>query len=230
MDETQGTRRAKGRTGPGRDPAGRGQRNDKGDTAEGATRRKTEALGAGLSGTEKGSTGGADTGRNNGKTRDKDEPAERSSNKNKVKEGDRGYKGPVNTKERENPNRTKAKHQAKNGARNKHDESPRGRLNKNLHQVEDRNHTRRTVEKHQAKMGDNNDPDHADEETKAKHQEDDGKGKNKDHDTKGNDNRRYYLLVDPRPGEAPDNDYSTSVQSTGTGRSTVHITHFIPST
>ena len=42
------------------------------------------------------------------------------------------------------------------------------------------------------------------------------------HDTKGNDGSRYYLLVDPRPGEAPDYDYSTSVQCTGTGRSTAH--------
>ena len=41
-------------------------------------------------------------------------------------------------------------------------------------------------------------------------------------DTKGNDGSRYYLLVDPRPGEAPDYDYSTSVQCTGTGRSTGH--------
>ena len=29
------------------------------------------------------------------------------------------------------------------------------------------------------------------------------KGKSKGHDTKGNDGSRYYLLVDPRPGEAP---------------------------
>ena len=48
------------------------------------------------------------------------------------------------------------------------------------------------------------------------------KGKSKGHDTKGNDGSRYYLLVDPRPGEAPDYDYSTSVQCTGTGRSTGH--------
>ena len=33
-----------------------------------------------------------------------------------------------------------------------------------------------------------------------------GKGKSKGHDTKGNDGSRYYLLVDPRPGEAPDYD------------------------
>ena len=146
MDETQGTRRAKGRTGPGRDPAGRGQRNEKGDTAESATRRKTEALGAGLSGTEKDGAARGGTRRNNGNTRDKDKTAGRGSNKNKVKEGDRGYKGPVNTKERESPNRTKAKQQAKNGARNKHDESPKGMLNKNLHQEEDRNHTGSNVE------------------------------------------------------------------------------------
>ena len=42
------------------------------------------------------------------------------------------------------------------------------------------------------------------------------------HDTSGKDGSRYYLLVDPRPGEAPDYDYSTSVQCTGTGRSTAH--------
>ena len=42
------------------------------------------------------------------------------------------------------------------------------------------------------------------------------------HDTKGNDGSSYYLPVDPRPGEAPDYDYSTSVQCTGTGRSTTH--------
>ena len=48
------------------------------------------------------------------------------------------------------------------------------------------------------------------------------KGKSKGHDTKGNDGSRYYLLVDPRPGEAPDYDNSTLVQSTGTGRSPVH--------
>ena len=41
-------------------------------------------------------------------------------------------------------------------------------------------------------------------------------------DTKGNDGRRYYLLVDPRPGEVPDYDNSASVQCTGAGRSTVH--------
>ena len=49
-----------------------------------------------------------------------------------------------------------------------------------------------------------------------------GKGKSKGHNTKGNDGSRYYLLVDPRPGEAPDYDNSTLVQSTGTGRSPVH--------
>ena len=75
----------------------------------------------------------------------------------------------MNTEERENPNKTKAKHQAQNGARTKHDESPRGRLNKNLHQVEDRNHTGRNVEKHQAKRGAMTDPNHAGEETRAKH-------------------------------------------------------------
>ena len=48
------------------------------------------------------------------------------------------------------------------------------------------------------------------------------KGKSKGHDTKGNDGSRYYLLVDPRPGEAPDYDNSTLVQNTGTGRSLVH--------
>ena len=72
-----------------------------------------------------------------------------------------------------------------------------------LHQVEDRNHTGRIVEKHQAKRGAMTDPNHAGEETRAKHREDDGKGESKVHDTKGNDDRRYYLLVDPRPGEAP---------------------------
>ena len=66
------------------------------------------------------------------------------------------------------------------------------------------------------------DPDRAEKETEAKHQVDDEKGKIKVHDTKGNDDRHYYLLVDPRPGEAPDNDYSTSVQCTGTGRSAAH--------
>ena len=30
-----------------------------------------------------------------------------------------------------------------------------------------------------------------------------GKGKSQDHDTKGDDGSREYLLVDPRPGEAP---------------------------
>ena len=49
-----------------------------------------------------------------------------------------------------------------------------------------------------------------------------GKGKSKGHDTKGNDGSRYYLLVDPRPGEAPNYDNSTVVQGTGTGRSPVH--------
>ena len=49
-----------------------------------------------------------------------------------------------------------------------------------------------------------------------------GKGKSKGHDTKGNDGSRYYLLVDPRPGEAPDHNNSTLVQCTGTGRSPVH--------
>ena len=49
-----------------------------------------------------------------------------------------------------------------------------------------------------------------------------GKGKSQGHDTKGDDGSRDYLLVDPRPGEAPDYDYSTLVQGTGTGRSAVH--------
>ena len=49
-----------------------------------------------------------------------------------------------------------------------------------------------------------------------------GKGKSKGHDTKGNDGSRCYLLVNPRPGEAPDYDNSTIVQSKGTGRSSVH--------
>ena len=49
-----------------------------------------------------------------------------------------------------------------------------------------------------------------------------GKGKSQDHNTKGDDGSRDYLLVDPRPGEAPDYNYSTSVQCTGTGRSTAH--------
>ena len=67
-------------------------------------------------------------------------------------------------------------------------------------------------------------PDRAEKETEAKHQVDDvkGKGKSKVHDTKGNDGSRSYLLVDPRLGEAPDYDSSTSAQCTGTGRSTVH--------
>ena len=193
-----------------------------GGNKEGGARRKTEAPGAGLGGAEQGGAAGGDTRRNNGNIRDKDKPAGRGSNKNKGKEGDRGYKGPVHTEERENPNKTKAKHQAENGARTKHDDSPRGTLNKNLHQMEDRNHTGRNVEKHQAKRGAMTDPNHAGEETRAKHREDDGKGESKVHDTKGDDDRRYYLLVDPRPGEAPDNDYSTTVQSTGTGRSTAH--------
>ena len=47
------------------------------------------------------------------------------------------------------------------------------------------------------------------------------KGKSKGPNTKGNDGSPYYLLVDPRPGEAPDYDNSTLVQSTGTGRSLV---------
>ena len=38
----------------------------------------------------------------------------------------------------------------------------------------------------------------------------------------GPDGSHYYLLVDPRPGEAPDYDDSALVQCTGTGRSTVH--------
>ena len=48
------------------------------------------------------------------------------------------------------------------------------------------------------------------------------KGKSKGHDTKGNDGSCYYLLVDPRPGEAPDYDNSTVVRCTGTGRSPVY--------
>ena len=88
--------------------------------------------------------------------------------------------------------------------------------------MEGRNHTRRIIEKHQAKKGATTEPNHADEETRAKHREDNGKGESRDHDTTGDNNRRYYLLVDPRPGEAPDNDYGTTVQSTGTGCSTAH--------
>ena len=38
----------------------------------------------------------------------------------------------------------------------------------------------------------------------------------------GPDGSHYYLLVDPRPGEAPDYDDSALVQCTGTGRSPVH--------
>ena len=48
------------------------------------------------------------------------------------------------------------------------------------------------------------------------------KGKSKGHDTKGNNGSHYYLLVDPRPGEAPDYNNSIIVQSTGTGRSPVN--------
>ena len=48
-----------------------------------------------------------------------------------------------------------------------------------------------------------------------------GKGKSQGYDTKGNDGSRNYLLVDPRPGEAPDYDNSTLAQCTGTGRSPV---------
>ena len=88
--------------------------------------------------------------------------------------------------------------------------------------MEGRNHTRRIIEKHQAKKGATTEPNHADEETRAKHRQDNGKGESRDHDTTGDNNRRYYLLVDPRPGEAPDNDYGTTVQSTGTGCSTAH--------
>ena len=38
----------------------------------------------------------------------------------------------------------------------------------------------------------------------------------------GPDGSHYYLLVDPRPGEAPDYDNSALVRCTGTGRSPVH--------
>ena len=38
----------------------------------------------------------------------------------------------------------------------------------------------------------------------------------------GPDGSHYYLLVDPRPGEAPDYDDSALVQCTGTGRSPEH--------
>ena len=91
-----------------------------------------------------------------------------------------------------------------------------------IHQEKGRNHTGRINKKHQEKKGAKTKPNHTDEETRAKHREDNGKGESRDHDTKGDNNRRHYLLVDPRPGEAPDNDYSTTVQSTGTGRSTAH--------
>ena len=48
------------------------------------------------------------------------------------------------------------------------------------------------------------------------------KDKSKGQDTRDNNGNRCYLLVDPRPGEAPDDDNSTVVQSTGTGRSPVN--------
>ena len=48
------------------------------------------------------------------------------------------------------------------------------------------------------------------------------KGKSKGQDTRDNGGNRYYLLVDPRPGEAPDYDDSALVQCTGTGRSPAH--------
>ena len=38
----------------------------------------------------------------------------------------------------------------------------------------------------------------------------------------GPDGSHYYLLVDPRPGEAPDYDNSTLVLCTGADRSTTH--------
>ena len=38
----------------------------------------------------------------------------------------------------------------------------------------------------------------------------------------GPDGTHYYLLVNPRPGEAPDHDNSIIVQCTGTDRSTMH--------
>ena len=45
----------------------------------------------------------------------KDEPAGQGEDMNKVKEIDKGYKGPVITKEKENPNEAKAKYQAETG-------------------------------------------------------------------------------------------------------------------
>ena len=129
----------------------------KGSAAEGATRSNTQARGAGLGGVG-----------------NEDEPAGLGRDLNKVKEMDQRYKGPVNTKEKENPNETEAKHQAKTGigtngrhedketkakyqarneAKSKYDETPTGRLFKNLHQADDKNHTGRIVKKYQAKMG-----------------------------------------------------------------------------
>ena len=84
-------------------------------------------------------------------------------------------------------------------------------------------HTKKRAKDH-TETGAATNPDRAEKETKAKHQADDVKGKDKSkaHDTKGNDGSHSYLLVDPRPGETPDYDNSTSVQCTGTGRSIVH--------
>ena len=77
--------------------------------------------------------------------------------------------------------------------------------------------TKEEEEKYQAKTNDGQEKNTKEEEKYQTHQVE-----SKDHDTKGNDGSRSYLLVDPRPGEAPDYDNSTSVQCTGTGRSTVH--------
>ena len=100
----------------------------------------------------------------------KDKPAEMSKDENKVKKEEQGYKRPVITQKKENPNETKDKYQAKTGIKN------------------NEGGTRSDTEDQRA----------------------------------GTDGSHNYLLVDPRPGEAPEDDNSTIVQSTGTGRSPIN--------
>ena len=51
--------------------------------------------------------------------------------------------------------------------------------------------------------------------------EEKGKGARPGQDNEDTYGSHYYLLVDPRPGEAPNYDYSAIVQCTGTERSPV---------
>ena len=84
-------------------------------------------------------------------TKAEDKPAKRGKDENKVKKEEQGYKRPVITQEKENPNETKDKYQAKTGIKN------------------NEGGTRSDTEDQRA----------------------------------GTDGSHNYLLVDPRPGEAP---------------------------